>query len=74
MFKRIRAAYERIRDPERRSESDMLLLNAWPEPSRKRRAPQFNPKLQRADVIDAARALTDLERTDWREQYGKIKL
>lgn len=74
MFKRIRAAYESLRDPARRVETDMQLLDAWPEPARKRRPPQFNLKLQRADVIDATRALTDLERTDWREQYAKIKL
>ena len=29
-FKRIRAAYERLRDPERRTETDMLLLTAGP--------------------------------------------
>src|SRR5689334_15450426 len=74
MFKRIRAAYEHLRDPERRIETDMQLLDTWPEPAGKRRAPQFNLKLQREDVIDATRALTDLERTDWREQYVKIKL
>src|ERR1043165_455669 len=67
-------SYPPEREPARRVETDMQLLDAWPEPTRKRRPPQFNLKLQRADVIDATRALTDLERTDWREQYAKIKL
>ena len=73
-FKRIRAAYERLRDPERRVETDMLLLDAWPEPARKRRPPKLDLTLHREDVIEAARALTDLARTDWREHFGKVKL
>jgi curved DNA-binding protein CbpA len=73
-FKRIRAAYERLRDPERRAETDMLLLDPWPAPARKRRSPKLDLTLQRDDVIGAARALTDLARTDWREHYRKVKL
>jgi curved DNA-binding protein CbpA len=73
-FKRIRAAYERLRDAEKRAETDMLLLQPWPEPARRRRAPKLNLDLQPADVIAAARSLTDLERSDWREHYGKVKL
>ena len=74
MFKRIRAAYERLRDPERRAETDMLLLVEWPAPTRKRRTPQFDLSLHREDIIDAARALTDLERTDWRQDDPQVKL
>ena len=73
-FKRIRAAYERLRDPERRTESDMLLLQTWPEPARKRRAPRLDLAVHHEDVIEAARALTDLVRSDWREHFGKVKL
>ena len=74
LFKRIRAAYERLRDPERRAETEMLLLEPWPEPTRKRRQPKLDLRLHTEDVIAAARALTDLERSDWREHYGKVKL
>jgi curved DNA-binding protein CbpA len=74
MFKRIRAAYERLRDPSSRMETDMLMLERWPEPTRRRRAPKLDLSLQPADIISAMRALTDLERTDWREHYGKVKL
>ncbi len=74
MFKRIRAAYEQLREPERRVETDMLLLVEWPTPARKRRAPQFDLSLHREDSIDAARALTDLERTDWRQHDPQVKL
>jgi curved DNA-binding protein CbpA len=74
MFKQVRAAYERLRDPAARTETDMLLLERWPAPARARRAPKLDLAVQPADVISAARALTDLERSDWREHYGKVKL
>jgi curved DNA-binding protein CbpA len=74
MFKRIRTAYERLRDPERRAETDMLLVQPWSAQGRKRRPPQPDLALKREDVIAAARAQTDLARTDWREHYGKVKL
>jgi len=72
--KTIRAAYERLRDPATRIETDMLLLDTWPAPTRKRRVATFDLTLHREDVIAAARALTDVDRTEWRDQYGKIKL
>lgn len=74
MFKRVRAAYERLRDPQQRVETDMLLLQPWPAPSRRRRPPQPNLAIQPEDVREAARALTDLARTDWREHHGKVNL
>jgi curved DNA-binding protein CbpA len=73
-FKRIRAAYERLRDPERRAETDMLLLTAWAGPARQRRAPQLDLALHAEDVLAAARALSDLERHDWREHFAKVQL
>jgi curved DNA-binding protein CbpA len=74
LFKRIRAAYERLRDPERRAEADMLLINDWPEPSRKRRPPKLDLTLHDEDVLAVAQAASDLERTDWREHYKKVTL
>src|SRR6185295_5467519 len=74
LFKRIRAAYERLRDPDRRTETEMLLIEPWPAPTRKRRAPKLDLKLHGEDVLMGARALTDLDRSDWREHHGKIKL
>lgn len=73
-FKRIRAAYERLRDPQKRAETDMLLLQEWQPPTRKRRPPQLEPSVVEQDIITAARALTDLERTDWRDQYQPVDL
>jgi len=74
IFKRIRAAYERLREPEGRTEADMLLLATWQGPARPRRAPKFDLALHREDVIEAAQSLTDLARTDWHEHYRKVKL
>jgi curved DNA-binding protein CbpA len=73
-FKRIRAAYERLRDPAQRLEADMFLLQPWPEPARRKRSPKLDLGLSPADVLAALRALTDLDRTDWREQYEKVQL
>ena len=73
-FKRIRAAYERLRDPAQRLEADMLLLQPWPAPTRRKRAPKLNLNLKPAEVFVALRTLTDLDRTDWREQYEKVQL
>ncbi|NJP07041.1 MAG: J domain-containing protein [Chloroflexaceae bacterium] len=74
MFKRIRAAYESLRDPEKRIETDMLLLNEWSAPSRKQRQADFDLTLHTEDVLTVARVMSDLCRTDWREQYQKVTL
>lgn len=73
-FKRIRAAYERLRDPAQRLEADMLLLQPWPEPTRRKRPPKLALGITPADVLGALRALSDLDRTDWREQHKQVKL
>ncbi len=73
-FNRVRSAYERLRDQEQRQQTDMVLLNTWPAPTRKHRPPQLDLALHREDVLADARALTDLERSDWREYYAKVKL
>ncbi len=73
-FKRIRAAYERLREPERRLEADMRLLTPWPAAARRRRQPQLDLTVHNEDVLAAARALTDLERTDWQAHFRKVQL
>jgi len=74
VFKRIRAAYERLRDPEQRTETDMLLLDKWPKSNRKRRLTKMDLTVHPEDVLAAARALTDLERSDWHEHFRKVVL
>lgn len=73
-FKRVRAAYEQLRDPERRLEADMKLLQEWPAPSRTRRAPKLDLTLHDEDVLEAARSASDLERRDWRDHMAEIDL
>ena len=80
MFKRIRAAYEQLRDPDKRLETDMLRLQAWPEPSLKRifddaeTDPARGVSIDPGDVIRAARATSDLGRHDFREDYRQVNV
>ena len=77
-FKRIRAAYERLRTPEKRLETDMLRLVVWPEPSlesdwlTKGAGPARGVDF--AEVLRAASALSDLGRRDFREDEREVKL
>ncbi len=92
-FKRIRAAYEQLRDPDKRLEADMLRLQAWPEPAAGAIFGDAPDPAQSAamwrgvsttvpgtewsgidpgDVIRAARALSDLGRHDFREDYREV--
>jgi curved DNA-binding protein CbpA len=73
-FKRIRAAYDQLRDPATRAELEMLLPIAWSPPARQRRQPALDLSLHKEDVLAAAEAFSDLDRTDWHEYYRKVKL
>lgn len=55
-FKRIRAAYEKLRTPEKRVQTDMFLLQA-PPPTPSRRMPTFDVKVHREDILALAREL-----------------
>jgi len=55
-FKRIRAAYERLRTPERRAQTDMFLLQSPPAMPR-RRLPAFDVSVHREDILALAREL-----------------
>ncbi len=72
-FKQIRAAYEQLKTPEKKLESDMLRLEPWPEPELSPPA-ALDYSVSPADVIYAARALSDLARTDWREDDREVNL
>lgn len=75
-FKRIRAAYERLRTPEKRLETDMLRLAKWPEPALESLAAgsELRRTLDLTDVLLAAHALSDLGRRDFREDRREVKL
>jgi curved DNA-binding protein CbpA len=72
-FKSIRAAYERLKTPEARLDTDMLRLMPWPEPPLSA-PPLPEPVVVADEVIAAARALSDLARSDWREDFREVKL
>lgn len=71
-FKTIRAAYDRVRTAERRVEADLLLLQELPLPAEWRQ-PSFDLSVHREDLLTAARALSDLERTDFRMDFRKVQ-
>jgi curved DNA-binding protein CbpA len=72
-FKRIRAAYDRLKTPEKKLETDMTRLESWPEPELPLPGPP-DFSVSPADVIRAARAFSDLSRTDWREDFREVRL
>ncbi len=72
-FKRLRAAYDRVKTPEKRLETDMTRFAPWPEPELPA-APPLDLSVSRDDVFRAARAFSDLARTEWREDYREISL
>lgn len=55
-FKTIRAAYENLRTPERRAQTDMFLLQP-PPLAPKRRMPTFDLRVHREDILALAREL-----------------
>jgi curved DNA-binding protein CbpA len=75
-FKALRAAYEQLRSAERRAETDIYLLQApppWQQPSL--RLPiHLDLSLDRRAILAAARALTDLARDDFRDDYQAVHL
>lgn len=79
-FKRIRAAYEQLRDPAQRQQTDLLRWQRWiepalePLPTETARDPALSPVLDLADVLRAARALSDLARTDFREDFREVRV
>jgi curved DNA-binding protein CbpA len=73
-FKRIRAAYEALRDPATRLETEMQLLQPWAPASRRRRPPRPELRLDPEAALLALRAFSDLDRSDWRDQYQNVQL
>lgn len=73
MFKRIRAAYEALRDSAKRQESDMRLFQDWQARPQTQALEAPDLSLHKEDIIAAARALSDLKRNDWRELFQAIQ-
>ena len=73
-FKRIRAAYDQLRDPQRRIEADMRLIEEWPVPTRSPRLPKLDLGVQTEDVLSICRSDTDLARQDFRSAFRRVQL
>ncbi|MBI4787023.1 MAG: DnaJ domain-containing protein [Chloroflexi bacterium] len=73
-FKAVRAAYDRLRAPERRVETDLLLLRQPLALPTQLQAPKTDLSVHPEDLLSAARAMSDLERTDFLEDFRKIQL
>jgi curved DNA-binding protein CbpA len=72
-FKRIRAAYDLLRIPEQRRQTDMLQLAQWPEPELVG-PDELELTVDREDVVRAARAYSDLGRRSWSEDCREVAL
>ena len=71
-FKRIRTAYEVLRDPARRAESDLLVALLPPPPLPSRRRPRPDLSLHREDAIWVLRAESELYRQDFQDDFRPI--
>lgn len=71
-FKRIRAAYDQLKTPEKRIEADMRLLEEWP--ARAVAAPELDLSVHLQDVLTLFKAGTDLTHADFREAFREVRL
>lgn len=71
-FQRVRAAYELLRTPELRANTDLFLIQLPPAAAR-RRTVGFDLSFQIEDAYRLARTLGDLGRTSFRDDYRKIE-
>ncbi len=78
-FKRIRAAYDQLKTPEKRVEADMRLLEDFAPAkagasARAARLPKLDLTLHAEDVLSLFKANTDLTRTNFREDFREVRL
>ena len=73
-FKRIRAAYDKLRTTQRRAETDLFMLQPpppWQAPKRQLKA---DTSLTREEILAAARAWSDLERVDFSDDFQPVEI
>ncbi len=73
-FKRIRAAYDKLRTAQRRAETDLFMLQPPPPWDPPKRQPKVDTSVSRAEVLAALRAYTDLDRDDFERDWGEVEL
>jgi curved DNA-binding protein CbpA len=72
-FKRIRAAYDQLKTPEKRIEADMRMLEDFP-PARAVRLPDLELTIHTEDVLSLLKTNTDLTRTNFRDDFREVRL
>jgi len=72
-FKRIRAAYERLKEPEQRIEADWRRYERWPWPTTSLRPPAFDLQLRREHVLALLAAESDLNRRAPASDYREVR-
>ncbi|MCL5995728.1 MAG: DnaJ domain-containing protein [Chloroflexi bacterium] len=73
-FKRIRAAYDQLRTPEKRIDTDMKLLEDWPAPVRPVVVPQVDLSIHEQSVLDLLKACTDLAQRNSHNDFREVRL
>jgi curved DNA-binding protein CbpA len=73
-FKRIRAAYEKLRTAQRRAETDLFILQAPPPWTPPKRQPRADTLVSREEILALARAWSDLERDDFTDDYRPVEI
>lgn len=71
-FKRIRAAYDVLRDPVRRAEWDLFVALEPPPPLPSRRRPKPDLALHREDAVWVLRAESELNCQDFQHDFRPI--
>ena len=73
-FKRIRAAYDKLRTTQRRAETDLFMLQPPPPWSPPKRQPKTDTSVSRQEILALARAWSDLARDDFSEDFRPVQL
>jgi curved DNA-binding protein CbpA len=73
-FKIIRAAYEKLRTPEVRAETDLFLLQAPPARPAPPAPPAFDLAFHPEDALSAVRHWGDLSRTDFSDDFREVEV
>lgn len=73
-FKRIRAAFEKLRTTQRRAETDLFMLQPPPPWKPPKRHPKVITELDDDEILALARAFSDLDRQDFIEDFRAIEL
>lgn len=73
-FQIIRAAYEKLRTPEVRAETDLYLLQAPPAWQPPASTPDFDLAFHPEDALAALRYWGDLGRSDFSDEFREVKV